>query len=80
MWWSEYTLYRLALDKHGLFDELHAAPAAPILCNAVWFQNQLPWDLPAALRNSTCIFSLVQSTADLPPSAVAAIVSAHIAS
>lgn len=59
--WSEYTLYRLALDHKLLFDKLHTP--ASYLCNAVWFQEQLPWTPAQAFRDPNCIFSLIQSTA-----------------
>lgn len=61
-WWSEYTLYRLGLDKRRLFDTLHVDSAPPLLCHAVWFDDQLPWDADAAFH-SGCLFSLVQSSA-----------------
>ncbi|EGB05439.1 expressed protein [Aureococcus anophagefferens] len=78
LWWSEYTLYRLALDRHGLFKKLHAAYGSSILCHAVWVPSELPWDILAAFRDPMCIFSLVQSTTNTPPSAIAASVSAHM--
>lgn len=65
MWWSEYTLYRLGLDERRLFDTLHGDIAPPLLCHAVWFDDQLPWDADAAFNESQpgCLFSLVQSSA-----------------
>lgn len=69
--WSEYTIYRLALDHRRLFNALHVEPARPYLCQAVWFDNQLPWQPAMAFDDPACIFSLVQSTAGVPPSAVA---------
>mmetsp|Transcript_18248 Transcript_18248/g.22109 ORF Transcript_18248/g.22109 Transcript_18248/m.22109 type:complete len:299 (+) Transcript_18248:233-1129(+) len=71
-WWSEYTLYRLALDNRALFNKLHALPSSPLLCHAVWFPEQLPWNATAAfLHSDTCVFSLVQSTVRAPVSKLA---------
>ena len=36
-WWSEYTLYRLALDIRGLFDNIHVASESETFCNPVWY-------------------------------------------
>lgn len=69
-WWSEYSLYRLVLDVRGLFAELHALPPNGILCNAVWIASQLPWESTTAFRTPHCIFSLVQSTIRIRPSAL----------
>jgi len=77
-WWSEYTIYRLALDAHRLFDHLHALPPAPLLCYAVWFPDQLPWNGTAAFLEDDCVFSLVQSSVGAPVSAVAAEVAAEL--
>jgi len=60
-WWSEYTLYRQALDRHGLFDALHWA--APLECASVWFATDGPWDVEAALADPACVWSVVQSSA-----------------
>ena len=106
-WWSEYTLYRLALDmcararrararcafpgridhaliemarvtRHRAFDILHALPPLPLICHAVWFAGQRPWDAAAAY-SSGCAFSLVQSTSGATPSEVARQIAPHIA-
>lgn len=69
--WSEYTIYRLSLDHRRLFDALHVEPANPYLCQAVWFDSQLPWQPALAFDDKECVFSLVQSTAGVPPSDVA---------
>jgi len=78
MWWSEYSLYRLALDARGMFTNLHALSTSSVICNAIWFQHQLPWDSNAAFHNLHCCFSLVQSTTDICPSAIAAGVSKQL--
>ena len=78
MWWSEYSLYRLALDARGMFTNLHALSTSSVFCNAIWFQHQLPWDSNAAFHNLHCCFSLVQSTTDICPSAIAAGVSKQL--
>ena len=100
-WWSEYTLYRLALDmcarararacvgesrsssmarvtRHRAFDLLHALPPQPLICHAVWFAGQRPWDAAAAY-SSGCAFSLVQSTSGATPSEVARQIAPHLA-
>mmetsp|Transcript_26119 Transcript_26119/g.80368 ORF Transcript_26119/g.80368 Transcript_26119/m.80368 type:complete len:105 (-) Transcript_26119:286-600(-) len=79
-WWSEYSLYRLALDAHGLFAKLHALPTSNVLCRAIWFKGQLPWDSVTAFQDPSCVFSLVQSTTGISPSAVATGVSHQLAS
>ena len=76
--WSEYTLYRLALDERRLFAHLHAEPRVPTLCAAVWFAAQLPWDAAAAFDDPSCVFSLIQSTTGLPPSTVARLVAPYL--
>lgn len=78
MWWSEYTLYRLALDKRDIFWELHTPSTTEPLCNAIWFQEELPWNSRSAFENKSCIFSLVQSSAGLAPSAIAGDISAQL--
>lgn len=78
IWWSEYSLYRLALDTHGLFDELHALPKSNVLCHAVWYEGQLPWDSAAAYDSADCVFSLVQSTTHADPSVIACSVSREL--
>jgi len=70
-WWSEYTLYRLALDERRLFDHLHAPEAAAYCCHPVWHDGDLPWDASAAFSTPGCVFSVVQSTTSVRPSRVA---------
>lgn len=77
-WWSEYTLYRLALDIRGLFDNIHVASESETFCNPVWYHGDLPWDAVGAFRNKKCVFSLVQSTTQLAPSLVAASIGFHV--
>lgn len=77
-WWSEYTLYRLALDIRGLFDNIHVASESETFCNPVWYHGDLPWDAVGAFRNTKCVFSLVQSTTQLAPSLVAASIGFHV--
>jgi len=75
--WTEYTLYRLALDSVGLFAALHtpssfsssSSPSSLELlhCFDVWFSADLPWkaqEARALLQSSRlpCLFSVVQST------------------
>jgi len=78
LWWSEYSLYRLSLDARGLFTALHALPGSSALCNAVWFQDQLPWDSAKAFHSPHCTFSLVQSTTQIHPSVIATSVSMQL--
>lgn len=77
-WWSEYTVYRLSLDSRGLFGQFHTIPISRTLCEPVWHQSGLPWDVSKAFDDLDCIFSLVQSTTHLAPSSIAADVSAQI--
>ena len=77
-WWSEYTLYRLALDIRGLFDKVHVASGSGTFCNPVWYHGDLPWDAAGAFHNENCVFSLVQSTTQLAPSLVAASIGFHV--
>jgi len=71
--WSEYTLYRLALDESFLFEELHEAEkldvGARLHCFDVWFSAQLPWPAQEAYA-SGCLFSVLQSTSGISPSLV----------
>lgn len=62
--WTEYTIYRLVLDRLNLFDLLHTPELneSKLHCNDVWNSNQLPWDYNAAIQ-SRCVFSVIQSTA-----------------
>lgn len=70
--WTEYTLYRLALDSVGLFAALHIPSTSSsslelLHCFDVWFSADLPWkaqEARALLQRSRlpCLFSVVQST------------------
>ena len=71
--WTEYTLYRLALDSvGGLFSALHLSSSSSsnlpqLHCLDVWFAADLPWrwlEARALLQSDRlpCIFSVVQST------------------
>lgn len=73
--WSEYSLYRLALDVRGLFTKVHALSTSGVLCHAVWYEHELPWDPDPAFQDPSCVFSLVQSTTHARPSVIAAAVS-----
>jgi hypothetical protein len=79
MVWSEYTLYRLALDKLRIFDELHIMqdPSLKLHCHDIWFSSQLPWDFEAA-HNSECLFSVIQSSAGISPNTIWAQLKSHI--
>lgn len=76
--WSEYTLYRLTLAKYHVFHNLHIdeietlGSISPIYlhCNNVWYADQWPWDANSAYANTSCLFSVVQSTSDVPVSKV----------
>jgi hypothetical protein len=67
--WSEYTLYRLTLDKYHLFNEFHVVQnnTAKLHCYDIWYKEQLPWNMENAY-NSGCIFSVVQSSTNFSPS------------
>ena len=63
--WSEYTLYRLVLDKYDLFHQFHIRDdSSPLYCHCIWESSDLPFDVRAAL-SSDCIFSVVQSTSNI---------------
>ena len=63
--WSEYTLYRLVLDKYDLFHRFHIRDdSLPLYCNCIWEASDLPFDASAAL-SSNCLFSVVQSTSNI---------------
>ncbi len=75
--WSEYTLYRLALDNLKIFPYLHVPQITLSLhCHDVWYAESLPWDAAAALRDS-CLFSVVQSSTGISPSKVLAQLRQH---
>lgn len=48
--WSEYTLYRTALDHFGVFDTFHATGPTTLLGEtSVWFSEQFEaWNVTAA--------------------------------
>lgn len=74
-WWSEYTLYTLALHHHKVFEHLHH-PAADALdelsCRSVWFTPDKQWNASEIFHpapqvghsdsKTTCPFTLVQSS------------------
>lgn len=63
--WSEYTLYRSVLDVYKVFEEVHIREESHgifLHCHNVWFVEQLPWSSDLAFRNTSCLFSVVQST------------------
>mmetsp|Transcript_37423 Transcript_37423/g.48148 ORF Transcript_37423/g.48148 Transcript_37423/m.48148 type:complete len:443 (+) Transcript_37423:54-1382(+) len=74
IWWSEYTLYRLALDDVGLFRHLHDAfnpHYRPLTCFNIWFDGELPWDANSAFQgDGSCLFSVLQSTSGLAPGTI----------
>ncbi len=49
-----------------------------LLCRPIWYREQLPWDAAAAFSNSSCLFSLVQSSAITNPSQVLGIVEYYL--
>lgn len=80
--WSEYTLYRLALGHYGVFHHLHIRETERwpsendmlahvyLHCENVWYAAQLPWKAAQAMANTSCIFSVVQSTTQVSASLV----------
>ncbi|CAM9898873.1 unnamed protein product [Ectocarpus fasciculatus] len=66
-WWSEYTLYRTALDHFGVFDTLHATGPTTLLGEtSVWFSEQFEaWNVTAAFDDDPAAFVVVQSTTDV---------------
>jgi len=68
--WSEYTLYRLALDNVFIFADLHEPQHNFRLhCHDIWYANQLPWDAAAA-ATSNCLFSIIQGSTGVSPSKI----------
>ena len=65
-WWSEYTLYAIALHQHGIFYRLHHHEVGhddALSCNSVWFAGDLPWNASTAFQNSrACPFAVIQSS------------------
>ena len=85
LWWSEYTLYRVALDELGLFDVLHnAIPDVQMVCYSVWWEGDLPWNAERAMGGvcergeERCLFSVVQSTAGVGVDTVAKQLAAYV--
>ena len=75
----DHALIEMArVTRHRAFDILHALPPLPLICHAVWFAGQRPWDAAAAY-SSGCAFSLVQSTSGATPSEVARQIAPHLA-
>lgn len=71
--WTEYTLYRSVLDDVRVFHEVHLPEELAGLylhCSNVWYTHQLPWKAEEAYRNSTCLFSVVQSSTGATPSSI----------
>jgi hypothetical protein len=63
--WSEYTLYRVVLDKYNLFHQFHTRDdSLPLYCNCIWDSSDLPFNASAAME-SDCLFSVVQSTSNV---------------
>ena len=48
--WTEYTMYRTALDHFGVFDLLHAVGRTKLLGDhSVWYSDQFDaWNITAA--------------------------------
>ncbi|CAM9290634.1 unnamed protein product [Scytosiphon promiscuus] len=63
--WSEYTLYRTALDHFDTFDALHAVGTTKLLGDeSIWYSEQFEaWNVTAAFNGSAAGFVVVQSTA-----------------
>lgn len=56
-----------------VFDELHVSEeeaGVRLHCHNVWFAGHLPWPAEEASRAADCLFSVVQSTTGVSPSAV----------
>ncbi|CAB1103394.1 unnamed protein product [Ectocarpus sp. CCAP 1310/34] len=66
-WWSEYTLYRTALDHWGVFDIFHTTGPTTLLGEtSVWFSEQFEaWNVSAAFDDDAAAFVVVQSTTDV---------------
>eukprot|EP00903_Cladosiphon_okamuranus_P020406 g18726.t1 len=65
-WWTEYTLYRQALDHLGVFDLLHTVGPTKLLGdNSVWYSDQFhDWNVTAAFDEDPAAFVVVQSTTE----------------
>eukprot|EP01038_Epipyxis_sp_PR26KG_P008611 gene8611-11640_t len=67
--WSEYTIYRLALEHFHVFDVLHIeeneVSSIKLHCNDVFFEHDLPWDMNNSFDR--CIFSVLQSSIGFSP-------------
>jgi hypothetical protein len=68
--WTEYTLYKIALEAIQVFDSLYFPEHGQcyLHCHNVWFREQLPWQYEVAARNASCLFSVVQSNTGLSSS------------
>jgi len=80
--WSEYTLYRLVLDRWIFFNELqisesHEHNGAKLHCHDVWFKDQLAWNAEEAIK-SGCLFSVIQPSTGVNPSHIRAQLDAFI--
>lgn len=52
--WSEYTLYRTALDHFGAFDALHAVGPTKLIGDSVWYSEDFKtWNAAAAFNGET---------------------------
>eukprot|EP01039_Chlorochromonas_danica_P009552 gene9552-10557_t len=68
--WTEYSLYRLALDHLHVFPHLHLTEEEAgvyLSCEEVWYAHDLPWKAEQAYGNTSCLFSLVQSSSAVDP-------------
>ncbi len=59
-YWQVFDHYHIKEQDHNMY--LH--------CSNIWYKAQLPWDYESAFANSTCLFSVVQSTTGVSPNAV----------
>jgi hypothetical protein len=75
--WSEYTLYRLALDELQMFDALHEHPSNISAFN-VWYSHDLPWQADSAFEDESSAFSVVQSTSGARESDIAKLLESEI--
>jgi hypothetical protein len=64
--WSEYTLYRTVLDQLNIFKLLHTPEfdELHLHCHDVWYAEDLPWNRSLAVESNSCLFSVVQGTAN----------------
>ena len=82
-WWSEYSLYRIALDHSKTFDKLYdrerahfSVTGTSLSCGNVWFGNEV-WTPSEVFEDETCnenvhcLFSVIQSTSGASPKLIA---------